>query len=316
MELRHLRYFVAVADELHFGHAADRVHISQPTLSQQIRNLEKELHVELFHRTKRRVELTKAGESFSKEAREILASADRAAELARQTERTDRGRLVIGASPKTNWQIMRRVLRDFGEHLPTIEIVVQVLATGTQTKALEDGRIDVGFVSLPVSGEGLASECIERASLRVALRRDHPLASRRKIALEDLAGEHYALWPRDLEPGLYDEMEQVFTRAGFGAPIPLEGFFPSGRTTLGMVAAGLTIALVDPGTQFPTSGIVFRDLESPLFMELGVVYRKDDPSPLLAHLLETVRERARRPARSPSRAGSRSPGRARRSGSR
>ena len=184
MELRHLRYFVAVADELHFGHAAERIHISQPSLSQQIKNLEKELRVELFRRTKRRVELTRAGELFSKEAREILASTDRAASLARQTERTAGSKLMVGASPKTDWQIMRRVLRDFADHLPKVEIVVQVLATGTQTTALLGGRIDVGFVSLPVSGEGLATECIERAPRRVALRRDHPRASQRKVALE------------------------------------------------------------------------------------------------------------------------------------
>lgn len=302
MELRHLRYFVAVADELHFGHAAERLHTSQPSLSQQIRNLEKELRVELFRRTKHRVELTHAGERFSKEAREILASADRAAELARQTERTDSGRLVVGASPKTDWQIMRRVLRDFGEHLPKVEIRVEVLPTGTQTSALQSGRIDVGFVSLPVSGDGLASECIERAPLRVAMRQDHPLAVHRRVALEELSDEHYALWPRDLEPGLYDEMEEVFSQAGFGPPILLEGFFPSGRTTLGMVAAGLTIALVDPATQLPMPGVVFRDLKRPLFTELGVVYRRGDASPLLEGFLRKVRELAGRRAHSRTRA--------------
>ncbi|HET9795473.1 MAG TPA: LysR substrate-binding domain-containing protein [Thermoanaerobaculia bacterium] len=306
MELRHLRYFIAVADELHFGHAAARIHISQPALSQQIRNLEKELHVELFRRSKHRVELTRAGESFSREAREILASADRAADLARQADRSDRGRLVVGASPKTNWQIMRRVLRDFADHFPAVEVIVQVLATGTQTAALQSGGIDVGFVSLPVSGEGLGSECLERAPLRVALRRGHPMASHRKVALEDLASERYALWPRELEPGLFDQMTQIFTRAGFGEPIPLEGFFPSGRTTLGMVAAGLTIALVDPGTQVPTPGVVFRPLKKPLFVELGVVYRRGDSSPLLTHFLGSVRELARRAARTRSRAVNRS----------
>ena len=132
------------------------------------------------------------------------------------------------------------------------------------------------------------------------------MASRRKVALEDLAGERYALWPRDLEPGLYDQMEQVFTRAGFGAPVLLEGFFPSGRTTLGMVAAGLTIALVDAGTQVPTSGVVFRSLKHPLFMELGVVYQKEDASPLLAEFLGRVRGLARRRPHSRSRPDNRS----------
>jgi len=294
MELRHLRYFVAVADELHFGHAAARLHTSQPSLSQQIRNLEKELRVDLFVRSKHRVELTKAGDRFLKEARSILASADRAAELARQAGHGDHLRLVIGISPETSWQFLRPVLREFAEHLPSVEVVFRVLATGAQPEALRDGKIDVGFVSLPVSGEGIESERIERAPLRVALSEAHPLAGRRRIALEGLAGERFTLWPRDFAPGLRDEIEEIFTRAGFGSPLELEGGLPSVRTTLGMVAAGLTIALVEPESQLTTPGVVFRELRKPIFIELGVIYRAGDSSPILASFLGLVRETASR----------------------
>jgi len=241
MELRHLRYFVAVADELHFGHAAARLRTSQPSLSQQIRNLEKELRVDLFVRSKHRVELTKAGDRFLKEARSILASADRAAELARQAEQSDNIRLVIGISPETSWQFLRPVLQEFAEHLPSVDVTFRVLATGAQPQALRDGKIDVGFVSLPVSGEGIEWERIERAPLQVALSEGHLLAGRRRIALEELANERFTLWPRDFAPGLRDEIEEIFTRAGFGPPLELEGGLPSVRTTLGMGAAGLTI---------------------------------------------------------------------------
>jgi len=296
MELRHLRYFVAVADELHFGHAAARVHTSQPSLSQQIRNLEKELRVDLFVRSKHRVELTKAGDRFLKEARLILASADRAADLARQAEHGDNVRLVIGISPETSWQFLRPVLREFAAHLPSVEVVFRVLATGAQPGTLRDGTIDVGFVSLPVPGEGIESERIERAPLRVALFEGHPLAGRRRIALEELAREHFTLWPRDFAPGLWDEIEEIFTRAGFGPPVQLEGGLPSVRTTLGMVAAGLTIALVEPESQLTTPGVVFRDLLKPIFIELGVIYRAGDASPILANFLGLVRETAGRPA--------------------
>ena len=292
MELRHLRYFVAVADELHFGRAAVRVHTSQPSLSQQIRNLEKELRVDLFVRSKHKVELTKAGGRFLKEARLILASADRAAEVARQAEHGDNIRLVIGISPETSWQFLRPVLREFAEHLPSVDIIFHVLATGAQPEALRDGRIDVGFVSLPVSAEGIESESIERAPLRVALSEGHPLAGRRRIALEELASEHYTLWPRDFAPGLCDETEEIFTRAGFGPPVQLDGGLPSVRTTLGMVAAGLTIALVGPESQLTTPGVVFRELRKPIFIELGVIHRTGDSSPMLADFLGLVRETA------------------------
>ena len=294
MELRHLRYFVAVADELHFGHAAARLNTSQPSLSQQIRNLERELRVGLFVRSKHRVELTKAGDRFLKEARLILASADRAADLARQAEHGDNLRFVIGISPETSWQFLRPVLREFAEHLPSVDVVFRVIATGAQPVTLRDGKIDVGFVSLPVSEEGIESERIERAPLRVALPEGHPLAGRRRIALEGLTKEHFTLWPRDLAPGLRDEIEKIFTLAGFGPPLQMEGGLPSVRTTLGMVAAGLTIALVEPESQLTTPGVVFRDLLKPIFIELGVIYRAGDSSPLLASFLGLVRETASR----------------------
>jgi len=294
MELRHLRYFVAVADELHFGHAAARLNTSQPSLSQQIRNLEKELRVDLFVRSKHRVELTKSGDRFLREARSILASADRAADLARQAEHGDKVRLVIGISPETSWQFLRPVLREFAEHLPSIDVIFQVLATGAQPQALRDGRIDLGFVSLPVSEEGIESERIERASLRVALPERHSLSRRRRIALEELASEHYTLWPRDFAPGLRDEIEEIFKEAGFGPPLQLNGGLPSVRTTLGMVAAGLTIALVEPESQLTTLGVVFRELRKPIFMELGVIHRAGDSSPAVAGFLGLVREAASR----------------------
>lgn len=296
MELRHLRYFVAVAEELNFGRAAIRLSTSQPSLSQQIRNLEKELRVDLFARSKHRVSLTTAGSRFLREARSILASAERAADMARQAQHGDGVRLVIGISPETSWQFLRPVLREFAEHLPLVEVVFQVLATGAQPQALRDGRIDLGFVSLPVSETGIETERIERASLRVALPEGHPLSRRRRIAIEELSSEHYTLWPRDFAPGLRDEIEAIFEGAGFGPPLQLNGGLPSVRTTLGMVAAGLTIALVEPESQLATRGVVFRELRKPIFMELGVIHRVGDPSPVVASFLALIREAANKSA--------------------
>ena len=320
MELRHLRYFVAVAEELHFGHAASRLHTSQPSLSQQVQNLERELKVDLLRRTKRHVELTPAGRGFLQEAREILAAAEHAAGLARETAREESRKLVIGISPDTDWLLLGKALRLFAEHVPSIEILFENLTPEAQVDALNQGRIDIGFVGLPLEGEGLVTETTGRVRLLVALPEKHPMARNTTIRLEELSKEAYTLWPRHLSPGSYDHLLAVFRRAGFGPPITMEGGLPSTRTVLGMIAAGLTIALVDPALQqVSASRVVFRPLAgSGVFTETGVVYRQGDPSPILTSFLHELKATPRicadsaavapfpRPRKGPGPAGGRS----------
>ena len=296
MELRHLRYFVAVAEELHFGHAANRLNTSQPSLSQQIRNLERELKVDLLCRTKRHVGLTPAGERFLQEARGILAAAERAAGLARETARGEFRKVVVGISPETDWLFLGKVLRLFAEHVPSIEVVFQNLTPEAQVVALRGGQIDVGFVGLPLEAEGMVTETTGRVRLVVALPEGHPMAHNSPIKLEDLSKEAYMLWPRHLSPGSYDHLLAVFRRAGFGPPISMEGGIPSTRTVLGMIAAGLTIALVDPILQqMAAPGVVFRPLAGRgVFTETGVIYRRADPSPILATFLHELRATPRK----------------------
>jgi DNA-binding transcriptional LysR family regulator len=291
MELRHLRYFVAVADELHFGRAAVRVHTSQPSLSQQIRDLERELKVDLFVRTKRHVELTPAGRRFLLEARGILAAAERAAGLARETARDEARKVVIGISSDTDWLFLGKVLRLFAEKVPFVEVLFQNLTPEAQIDALRAGRIDVGFVGLPLEAEGTVTETTGRVRLMVALPEKHPMARNGPLKLEELSKEAYMLWPRHLSPGSYDYVLAVFRRAGFGPPIAMEGGIPSTRTVLGMIAAGLTIALVDPALQqMAAPGVVFRPLAgSGIFTETGVIFRRSDVSPILASFLHEVR---------------------------
>ena len=291
MELRHLRYFVAVAEELHFGHAATRLHTSQPSLSQQIRNLEKELRVELFHRSKRRVALTAAGSRFLLEAREILMSAERAAALARETEREETQRLVVGICPNTDWEYVGRVIRAFAQKLPAVALSFQNLVPEDQVRGLKEGTLDVGFVSLPLlENGGLVAKVLARIPMIVAISSKHPKARARKITLRQLRGEPYAMWPRHLSPGLHDQICEVFRRAGFGPSVTMEGGLPSARTLIGMVAAGLTIALVDPAARdLAPKGVRFFALpDTEGISEWGVVYRRDDTSPALAAFLEEV----------------------------
>jgi DNA-binding transcriptional LysR family regulator len=291
MELRHLRYFVAVAEELHFGRAASRLHTSQSSLSQQIRNLETELKVDLLRRVKRHIELTQAGNRFLREARGILAAAERAAGLARETAREESQKFVIGISPETDWQFLGTALRLFGEHAPKVEVLFQNLTPEAQVGALHGGRIDIGFVGLPIQGDGVVSEATGRQRLMVAIPEKHPMARNGPIRLKELSGEAYTLWPRHLSPGRYDQLLSVFRRAGFGPPIAMEGGLPSTETVLGMVAAGLTVALVDSAIkQRAMPGVVFRPIaDRGIFTESGVIYRRDDPSPVLASFLHEVR---------------------------
>lgn len=291
MELRHLRYFVAVAEELHFGHAASRLNTSQPSLSQQIRDLERELKVDLFLRTKRRVALTPAGRRFLEEAQGILSSAERAKGLAREAARGESRKLAVGISPETDWLFLGRALRLFADQVPSIDIVFQNLTPEAQLEALRGGQIDVGFVGLPLEAEGMVTETTGRVRLVVALPEKHPMARKEDLRLESLSKEAYVLWPRHLSPGSYDQLLSVYRQAGFGPPIAMEGGLPSTRTVLGMVAAGLTIALVDPGLeQIAVPRVVFRPLAGPgVFTEKGVIYRRADDSPILASFLHEVR---------------------------
>lgn len=287
VELRHLRYFVAVAEELHFGHAASRLNVSQPSLSQQVQNLERELKVDLLRRSRRHVELTPAGRRFLQEAQGILASAERAAGLARETARDEARKFVIGISPDTDWIFLARVLRLFAEHVPFVDVVFQNLTPEAQIDALRAGKIDVGFVGLPLEADGMVTETTGTVRLVVALPEKHPMARNKPLKLEELSKEAYMLWPRHLSPGSYDHLLAAFRRAGFGPPIAIEGGIPSTRTVLGMIAAGLTIALVDPALQeMRAPGVVFRPLAGPgIFTEWGVIRRRDDPSPILASFL-------------------------------
>lgn len=291
MELRHLRYFVAVAEELHFGRAAIRLHVSQPSLSQQVQNLERELKVNLLSRTKRHVQLTPAGQRFLQESRGILAAAERAAGLARETAREETRILVIGISPDTDWLLLGRVLRLFAERVPSVEILYENLVPEAQIEALREGRMDIGFVGLPLEADGLVTETTGRVRLMVALPEKHPMARKNTLRLEELSKETYTLWPRHLSPGSYDRLLAIFRRAGFGPPIEMEGGLPSTQTTFGMIAAGLTIALVDPALMpMAPSGVVFRPLEGPgVFTETGVIYRRADPSPILASFLHELK---------------------------
>jgi DNA-binding transcriptional LysR family regulator len=298
VELRHLRYFAAVAEELHFGRAAARVRIAQPPLSQQIRQLEEELGVALFNRTKRHVELTAAGRAFVEEVRRVFEQTERAVRTAQRAGRGEIGELAIGFVQSADLDVLPRVLRAWSARFPHVEIELHALLPGAQVEALRDGRIHVGFVRLPVDESGLVVETIQREPLLAALPQGHRLARRARVRLADLAGDTMILFPRDTAAGYYDVFLSACRRAGFSPRVLNPG---SMQTNLGLVSAGLGVALMPASIRnLRREGVVYRPLAAPVpHVDMAVAYRQGERSAVLSAFLEVLHGVVRPPRRAP-----------------
>jgi DNA-binding transcriptional LysR family regulator len=289
VELRHLRYFVAVAEECHFGRAARRLLISQPPLSRQIRDLEEELGVELLERSRHQVRLTDAGRQFLEGARQTLAQAERAVGLAKQAALGKAGFLSIGYIPTGDLGVIPRVLRPFRKQYPHVELELRSLPVVPQIDELRRERIHLGFLRLPVQAPDLRIEHIYRESLIVALQEKHPLARQRKLPLIALAGEPFLSFPRRLAPTYYDELVSFFRSAGFSPTFAHE--VESLQTQLALVSAGLGIALLPASVrEIRRSGVTYRDLAEPVpKVDMAVAYLERNRSEVLRQFLEVVR---------------------------
>lgn len=290
MELRHLRYFVAVAEELHFGRAAERVHISQPPLSQQIRQLEEEIGVELFHRTKRRVLLTHAGKIFLDEARQILDMSGRAVHSAQRAERGEIGRLVMGLVSSATYSLAPSVLRSFRERFPDVELILGELTTDQQLEALQKGRISIGFLRRPVRNNALHIETILREPFMVALPADHAAAAYSHLSLQMLATEPFIMFSREESATFYDETMNLCNQAGFSPKVAQEAVqIP---TVLGLVSVGVGIAIVPASARnLQMTGVTYRALTGVTqTTELAMAWRRGDESPVLLAFLDVARE--------------------------
>lgn len=297
MELRHLRYFVAVAEELHFGRAAARVHIAQPPLSQQIRQLEQELGVVLFNRTRRRVELTPAGRAFLEEVRRVFEQTERAVHTAQRASRGEIGRLEIGFVPSADLDVLPRILRLWNMRFPKVELGLHAMLPGAQVRALRDGLIHIGFVRLPVDESGLVVESIQREPLVAALPEKHRLARSARVRLADLAGDTMILFPRDTAAEYYDVFINACRHAGFTPRVLNPG---SMQTNLGLISAGLGVALMPASIRsLRREGVVYRALTPPVpHVDMAVVYRTDERSAVLPAFLDVLHEavRGRKPS--------------------
>lgn len=289
MELRHLRYFVAVAEELHFSRAAERLHIAQPPLSQQIQQLEQELGVELFHRrTKRQVQLTDAGRVLLQESYRILAQLEQAIRNTQRTGKGEMGQLVVGFTSSVAYSVLPTILQKFRESFSEVELVLQELTTTQQEQALSDRRIQVGFGHPPFD-DRLSRECVLQESLVLALPEAHPLAMQTEVSVRSLAHESFILFPRHLGLGFYDLIVNFCQQADFIPRVTQEAI--QMQTIIGLISAGMGISLVPSSLQnLRRAGVVYRKLkESTPKVETSVVWRREDASSVLREFLKVVR---------------------------
>ncbi|PSB62755.1 LysR family transcriptional regulator [Chroococcidiopsis cubana CCALA 043] len=293
MELRQLQYFLAVAEELNFGRAAARLGIAQPPLSRQIRQLEQELGVELFRRTKRRVELTEAGIAFVEEVRQILAQVEQGVLVAQRASRGEIGRLVVGFEGSSTYDVIPMSLKVYRERFPEVDLAVYAMTTEEQIQALLEGRIGIGFVVSPINDKRLAIETILRESLILAIPENHPLATRTSVRARELESEPFITFQRDRGCGLYDQVIAVCQRANFSPRIIQEA--DEMQVILGFVAAGLGVTLLSASVvQFQRPGVVYRMLQpSTPKVSLALAWRRDLTSAALQAFIEVVMECAR-----------------------
>ena len=290
MELRHLRYFRAVAEELHFGRAAERLHIAQPPLSQQIRQLERELEVSLFTRSTRRVELTAAGEAYLKRAVAVLDAVDDAGQQARRIAQGVEGHLTIGCVGSATYSVLPRLVRALRDELPHVEISIRgEMLAPAQLDALRAGDVDIALLRPPVDDAAIRVEVLRRDRLIAALPAEHPLAQRDLLRVGDLRGEDFIAHAgrgRSVMGGL---LAAICADAGFAPRIRHEVSETSTLVTL--VAAGLGVAVVPaPTADLDIAGVTYRQLEpASLGVDLVAAHLVDAPSPAIERALGVLR---------------------------
>jgi DNA-binding transcriptional LysR family regulator len=289
-ELRHLRYFVAVAEERHFGRAAERLHMAQPPLSQAIRQLESELGVTLLRRTTRRVELTEAGRIYLGRVRGILGGVEEAADLARRVAAGSVGRLTLGCVGTATYSVLPTLSRRLSDELPGVDFAFRgEMLVPEQLTALHDGAIDVALLRPPVTDLSLAVQTLRRERLMVALPVGHRLASRRQIRARDLAGVDLIVHSADRRSVMYGVVLRLLHDAGVEPRIRHEVGETS--TLLTLVAGGLGSAVVpEPVTALALEGVTYRPLVRPTAtIELAIAHRTDRTEPHLQRTVEVIR---------------------------
>ncbi|XZE56889.1 LysR family transcriptional regulator [Planctomycetaceae bacterium SH139] len=292
LETRQLRYFLTVAETLHFGQAAERLGIAQPPLSKQIRNMESQLGVQLFRRTSRVVELTAAGEQLIPEARLILELIDSFAVTAGQYGQGVLGQLHVGAVSPALDTFLPPIIQQMRTDHPEVQVTLHEQRTAEQLRRLETGQLDIGFIRhYRHDLDGLQSKLIQREPYVLAVCAKHPLAGKKQIHLSELDEAPMIMAPRELRRELHDDIFACLQRAGANIQIIQEA--TSKRTELALVAAGIGHALVPQSYQvcFPRSDVRYRPLKGELPMiEMLAVWNSQRVSPSCGLLIDKLPE--------------------------
>ncbi|MGZ8291250.1 MAG: LysR substrate-binding domain-containing protein [Telluria sp.] len=296
MELRHLRYFIAVAEELHFTRAAERLHIGQPPLSQAIQALEADIGAQLFARNRRSVRLTEAGKLFLADARRILALSEQASETARRAQRGEAGELRIGftfSTPLT--PLFAAVINRYRSEYPAVSLMVHEMATLRQLEGLEQRTLDLGFIRPPDRPVSDAIDCaaLRQDPLMAILPSSLPLARKEAVEMRDLEGLPFVMYPPNAGTGIYPQIFRLCRDAGFVPKVAHEAGEAS--TIIGLVAAGCGVSVLPAAfDRIRMDGVAYRPLlDEAATTTLLLARRKGESSPLVDAFVAMAIEAAR-----------------------
>jgi DNA-binding transcriptional LysR family regulator len=290
LELRHLRYFVTVAEELHFSRAAKRLHIAQPPLSQQIRKLEQYIGHPLFTRNSRTVTLTQAGEALLERSRYLLRRLEDDLETVRRVGRGELGTLTVGFIGSAMLTVLPALIGSYRERFPKVDLRLRELTTSRLVDAIRQGAVDLGFLRDAGPTEGLIIEKVVAERFVAALPEKHPLAGRKKISLVQLKGEPLILFARELGPLAWDKTIGLCERAGFRPTIVQDA--PEWLTVLRLVSSGLGFSIAPACvTTIRTPGVVCRELSKcPVATNIELARRSDHLNPIMGTFLAEARK--------------------------
>jgi DNA-binding transcriptional LysR family regulator len=297
VELRFLRYFVAVAEELSFTRAAARLNMAQPPLSQQIRRLEARLGVTLFRRTKRRVELTEAGRAFLRQSYQAIQSVEQGIVLAQRADRGEVGRLAIGILVYVSYTLIPPILREFRAKYPEVHVELRFLTNALQIAALQSGQVDVCFVRPPIDDPDVSSKLISRERFILAMPATHPLASKTAVSIKQLKNDPFIMYVRELGPTFYSSLLQFCAKAGFSPKIALE--VSQINAAVGLVGSGIGVALVPQSmNQLHFENVVYRPIvERAPNVDVLLAWQVGQPSRLVKSFIDIATQCGKASAR-------------------
>ncbi len=288
MELRHLRYFLAVAKELHFGRAAQGLQMAQPPLSQQIKQLETELGVMLFARTKRKVELTAAGQVLQQEALQLFKQLEQGVKKTQQAARGEVGKLEIAFVSSAMYSLLPDYLKQFRAQYPQVDIVLHELSTQEQLQGLMDNRLDIGFMRPPVDQGILQTRSVLQEALVAALPSGHRLAPQQQLTIGDLQGESFVLFPRAMAPRLHDQIITLCDQGGFSPTVVQQA--AQMQTILSLVAADMGVTVIPKSLEnLQRRGVCFRPFAHPTPQaEVCIVWQQTHIAPTVKTFLQGI----------------------------